>query len=323
MKNVIYFHRNLQAGYSINKVTQTVVRLINHKEEYYLPTNRATPASMVRNLWFVFRHRDRNCYNHLTGGAYYCMLALLGYKSIVTVHDTSEDILAKAPYVKRKLLEYLMFRIPFRCAGQIVCISEETKRTVSKYTNRKDIKVIHNAVPINHSSDNTLSLHSPFRILIIGTRSNKNIERSLLALAGFDCQVTIVGPLSEEQSSLIERNSLNVINKNNLTDDEIAVEYRNTDIVLFCSLYEGFGMPIIEANSYGRVVLASNLPVLMEVGGDSAMYVNPNNVDSIRCGVETLIGDEKLRRKLIENGYENVKRFTPEHISEQWMSLYK
>lgn len=55
MKNVIYFHRNLKAGYSINKVTQTVVGLINPKEEYYLPTNRATPIAMIRNIWFVFR----------------------------------------------------------------------------------------------------------------------------------------------------------------------------------------------------------------------------------------------------------------------------
>lgn len=323
MKKVIYFHRNLKAGYSINKVTQTVVRLINPKEEYYLPTNRATPIAMIRNIWFVFRHREKDCYNHLTGDAHYCMLALLGCKSILTVHDTSEYILARTSYVKRKLLEYLMFRIPFRCAGQIVCISEATKQTVLKYTDRKDIKVIHNAVPISPSFGDASSIHSPFRVLIVGTRVNKNVERSLMALPGLDCQITIIGTLSEKQSSIIEAKSLKVINKNNLTDDELATEYRNTDLVLFCSLYEGFGMPIIEANSYGKAVLTSNLPVLMEVGGDAAMYVDPMNEESIRNGVETIMRDEKLRSALIERGYKNVERFTPEHISKQWMTLYK
>lgn len=323
MKKVIYFHRNLRAGYSINKVTQTVVKLINPKEEYYLPSNRATPLAMIRNIWFVFRHRDKKCYNHLTGDAHYCMLALLGCRSILTVHDTSEDILARAPYVKRKLLEYLLFRIPFRCAGQIVCISEATKQTVSKYTDRKDIKVIHNAVPINPSSEGEAAIHSPFRVLIVGTRSNKNVERTLMALSNLDCQVTIIGPLSAEQSSLIAERSLNVVNKNNLTDDEMETEYKNTDLVSFCSLYEGFGMPIIEANSYGKVVLTSDLPVLKEVGGDAALYVNPNNVDSIREGVETIMRDEGLRRTLIENGYKNVERFAPEYISKQWMALYQ
>lgn len=259
----------------------------------------------------------------MTGDAHYCMLALLGCKSILTVHDTSEYLLARTSYVKRKLLEYLMFRIPFRCAGQIVCISEATKQTVLKYTNRKDIKVIHNAVPVSPYYGDALSIHFPFRVLIIGTRPNKNVERSLLALSGLDCQITIIGPLSEMQSSLIEAKSLNIINKNNLTDDDLAAEYRNTDLVLFCSLYEGFGMPIIEANSYGKAVLTSNLPVLMEVGGDAAMYVDPMNEESIRNGVEVLMRDEKLRRTLIENGHKNVERFTPERICQQWKALYK
>ena len=325
MNKVIYFHRNLKAGYSINKVTQTVVGLINPKEEYYLPSNRATPIAIIRNLWFVFRHRKKDCYNHLTGDAHYCMLALLGCKSILTVHDTSEYLLARSSYIKRKLLEYLMFRIPFRCADQIVCISEATKQMVLKYTDRKDIKVIHNAVPVpaRPSSADAVSIHSPFRVLIIGTRANKNVERSLRALSGLDCRITIVGPLSKEQSSLIEAKSLCVINKNDLTDDELAAEYRSTDLVLFCSLYEGFGMPIIEANSYGKAVLASNLPVLMEVGGDAAMYVDPMNEDSIRNGVEAIMRDEKLRTALIENGYKNIERFTPEYISNLWKSLYK
>ena len=73
MKHLVYFHRNRRAGYSINKVTQTVIRGIEDKEEYELPGLGPSPFTVLKNLWFVYRHRRKDSINHVTGDVQYAM----------------------------------------------------------------------------------------------------------------------------------------------------------------------------------------------------------------------------------------------------------
>ena len=110
--------------------------------------------------------------------------------------------------------------------------------------------------------------------------------------------------------------------KINLSDSEMIEEYKKTDVVSFISLFEGFGMPIIEANKVGRPVITSDIPVLREVAGDAAYFVDPTSVESIRNGFLQLLEDANLRQSLVEKGYENVKRFDVNKIRNQWINLY-
>lgn len=319
---VFFFHRNKAAGYSINKVTQTVIKNIENKKEFFLPKCGASFPALTGNVWFVVKHRNKRSINHITGDVHYAMLGLIGCKSVLTIHDTVALDYAKYSLIKRIILEYLWFRIPLRIATKVVCISEETKKCVEKYTNRRDITVIHNAIdPIFQRSDKDVS-SIPKKVLIIGTNPNKNLERTFEALRDINCELTIIGKPTDEQVAILRKNKIVYNVKTGLTDQQVVKEYENTDIVSFISLFEGFGMIVIEANKVGRPVITSDIPVLREVAGDAALFVDPMNVDDIKNGFQRLFEDADLRRNLVDKGYENVKCFEVGKILEQWISIY-
>ena len=319
---ITFFHRNIRAGYSINKVTQTVISAYKDKVEFYLPFHGASLNVIIRKLIFTFKHRDLNSVNHITGDIQYAMLALIGCRSVLTIHDTVSLDFRKMNPIKKIIFEWIWYRIPLRLATKVVCISEETKKSIQRFTDRNDIIVIHNAIdPIFQRVPKDLS-QKPFRILLIGTSSNKNLERTVEALNGFKCQLTIIGNLTPSQVELIRGNHIEYEVKSGLTDSQIVDEYIKADIVSFISLFEGFGMIIIEANQVGRPIICSDIPVLKEIANDSALYVNPTDVTDIRNGFKKLFEDSSLRYTLVENGFINITRFNVHEIRNKWTCLY-
>lgn len=323
MKRVVYFHRNLKAGFSINKVTQTFVSGITDKVEYYVPSERALPTSLLKNLWYVFNHRERNCINHITGDIHYCMLALAGCKSVLTVHDTVSVDYNPVSKMKRLYNRLFWFTIPTKIATKVVCISEETKRHLSKYSKRKDLEVIYNAIDPSFKTILKDQTKNPYKVLQIGTSANKNLERTILALHGINCELTIIGKMTQAQEALLIEQGVKYRNLFNLSDEDILKEYANSDIVSFISLFEGFGMPIIEANKTGRPVITSSIPVLKEIANDSAVFVNPEDIKEMHEGFVKLFNDSDLRNLCVERGLENVKRFEPSTIIRSWERLYE
>lgn len=318
--SITYFHRNLKAGYSINKVTQTIVSTIEDKEEFYVPCYRF--YGVLKNLWFVFRRRNKRGINHVTGDIHYCILALIGCKSVLTIHDAVSIDFIKRSWLSKSLTEWIWFRLPLKFATKVVCISEETKKSILRFTKRKDIKVIYNAVDPIFKSSPKKEINDPLRVLMIGTSPNKNIERTFEALTGTPCELTIVGCLNDSQKNLLNQLDLNYINKTGLSDQEIVDEYEKCDVVSFVSLYEGFGMPVIEANKVGRPVLASRIEVLKEIADNSALFVDPYDVNDIRRGFYYLFNSHEQRDRCVQNGFCNIKRFTDTAIKAQWISLY-
>lgn len=322
MNKVVYFHRNIQAGYSINKVTQTIISGFENKVEQFLPFMGASLSVIIKNLIFVYKHREKKAINHVTGDVHYVLMALIGCKSVLTIHDTVPLQFNKINKVKKLIIEWLWYRIPLMIATKVVCISEETKRCVENYTSRKDLVVIHNAVdPVFHKVDKKNNKSIP-RILIIGTSPNKNLFRTLESLNGLECELVIIGKPSQNEIVYLRENTFSYIIKTNLSDEQIVKEYADADIVSFISLFEGFGMIIIEANKVGRPVICSHIPVLKEVAGNSALFVDPNDISDIRNGFQRLINDENLQKSLISEGFENVKRFEVDTIRKEWIDLY-
>jgi glycosyltransferase involved in cell wall biosynthesis len=319
----LFFHRNLAAGYSINKVTQTIVRQIPDKEEFYVPYAGASLKSILGNLIFVFKHRNRKAINHITGDIHYCILALIGCKSVLTIHDTVALDFNELSKLKKFLIEWLWFRLPLLLATKVVCISEQTRQCVKRLTNRKDIVVIHNAID---------PLFKPFpphqhrdipSILLIGTNPNKNLLRTIEALQGVKCKVSIIGKLSKEQLAALDRYHICYENRQNLSDEQILEEYVKCDVVSFISLFEGFGMIVIEANKVGRPVVCSDIPVLKEIGGDAALFVNPYHVEEIRNAFSQLLYDDILYKDYVIKGEMNVQRFDSSFIASQWIKFYE
>lgn len=99
-------------------------------------------------------------------------------------------------------------------------------------------------------------------------------------------------------------------------DEDMAALYSAADAFLFPTLYEGFGIPVIEAQSCGTPVLTSNVSSLPEVGGDAAIYIDPYNEEDICAGIVKIVGDTVLAQELQEKGYENAKQFSWEKSAE-------
>ncbi|ADL26865.1 glycosyltransferase, group 1 family [Fibrobacter succinogenes subsp. succinogenes S85] len=248
---------------------------------------------------------------------------MIGCNSVLTIHDTVLIDFQNHPFFKKKIFEWLWFRLPLKFATRIVCISEETKKSVLRYTNRSDIEVVHNAIDLKFKySPKELNLDKP-RILIIGTNPNKNLLRVFDALKNQSFFIVVVGKLNEEQKKFLDLNGFDYENKINLSDNEIVEEYKKSDIVSFVSLYEGFGMPVIEANAIGRPVICSDIPVLREVARNSALFVNPYDVVAIKNAFLELKRDRLLCLELVECGLRNVNRFKKEIIQKQWDKIYQ
>lgn len=320
---IVYFHRGIKKGYSINKVTQTVIRDIPNKIEYFVPYSRASISEVLKNMLYIFKHRNKNGINHITGDIHYGIIPLMCCKTVLTVHDTVMIDYNEISGLKKFIAKWLWFKLPLMLATKIVCISEATKKSLANYTSRKDIIVIHDAIdPSFHYVEKSTTNECP-NILIIGTKENKNVERTLTALTGINCKVTIIGKLSGTQLDVLSNNNIDYVNKCNLTDDEIFNEYCKADIISFVSLFEGFGMIIIEGNKVGRPVISSTIDVLKEVGGDSVYYVDPLDIRDINKGFTELINNVELRETLVKKGLKNVQRFEADYIRSKWLDVYK
>lgn len=105
--------------------------------------------------------------------------------------------------------------------------------------------------------------------------------------------------------------------------DTLRVFYQSAAVFAFPSLYEGFGLPPLEAMAAGVPVVTSNVSSLPEVVGDAAVIVNPENVFDIARGLRDALLDEELRRKLIAKGYQQVKRFSWEKTASQVLEIYR
>jgi glycosyltransferase involved in cell wall biosynthesis len=108
-----------------------------------------------------------------------------------------------------------------------------------------------------------------------------------------------------------------------ITEEEKSVLYKYAKAFVFVSTHEGFGFPILEAQSLGVPVLTSNTSSLPEIAGDGALFVNPFDIEEISKGMEKIVFDENLRKDLIQKGYENIKRFSWRKSAEELLEIFK
>jgi len=108
-----------------------------------------------------------------------------------------------------------------------------------------------------------------------------------------------------------------------LTDEELVAAYRRCDMVVFASLYEGFGLPILEAQAMGRPVITSNFGAMREAAGDAALLVDPYSVEEIRAAILRIKNEPGLREELVRKGRENVERFRAKAVAARYAEIYR
>ena len=132
-----------------------------------------------------------------------------------------------------------------------------------------------------------------------------------------------MGPLPEETKNALVSNKVGYTNYTQLTNEQVAARYAEADIVSFVSTHEGFGMPIVEAQSIERVCVTSNCSSMPEVAGEGACLVDPFDVSSIRHGFERVTRDNGYREFLLAAGRQNKRRFNANEIALSYAALYQ
>ena len=321
---ITYIYRHpLPQYHSIETVFNTVVQAIAKQmvvEKHFVPYAGALPHLVLGNLLSV-KPDSRQCY-HVTGDVTY-MGIRLGSRCVLTVHDV-QSALSGHP-LKRRLIKWFWFQWPARRVPFITVISEFSKRELVAIipSQAHKIQVVPNPVdPAFRPVTKVFRSDGPV-ILCMGTKSNKNLERIITAVAALPCTLHIVGKLQPGQLDMLQQYGVTYKNNVQLHKADIVKAYQSADMLCFPSTYEGFGMPIIEAQASGIPVITSNLGAMKEVAGDGACLVDPYSEASIRAGVLKIIYQSNYREQLIQNGLKNVQRFTLEHIAQQYQSLYK
>jgi len=262
--------------------------------------------------------------NHITGDVHYLAYFLKKKRTILTIHDCVS--LERLTGLKHKIFLYLWYWLPIKRSALVTVISESTKRELFRYVDVKEekIRVIPDCVfPMFRPSPTKIWNEMKPLILQVGTTENKNLARLAEALAGIRCHLRIIGKLSNEQIKALESHRIEYSVVAGLSDEQLVKEYCDADMVIFVSTYEGFGLPIVEAQASGRPVVTSNILSMPEVAGDGACFADPYDIVSIREAVLKVMNNSSYRKGLIKNGFENVKRFSAEKIATQYVELYK
>jgi glycosyltransferase involved in cell wall biosynthesis len=232
-------------------------------------------------------------------------------------------------------------------AKKVLTISNSTKFDIIKEYKiaENKIKVIYPGIKpaTNYSEQNMNILKTKYNItgdyiLFVGTlQPRKNINRLIEAFSQIipersdnkevkshtkNLQLIIIGKKGWMYEEILKKpKELNIENKvkflDFVPDEDLAVFYKNAVCYVLPSLYEGFGLPILEAMQHDCPVITSNISSLPEAGGDAALYVNPKDINDISLKIKQLISDINLRRSLIQKGKKQITKFNWEKTARE------
>ena len=149
----------------------------------------------------------------------------------------------------------------------------------------------------------------PYLLYVGNDYPHKNLKRLKLAFEklikqGLDYELVLAGT-----DSFVD-------------DEELDKLYRNAELFIFPSLSEGFGLPPLEAMTRGVGVVCSNIPCLVEILGNAAIYFNPLDIDDIAEKIKKVLLDKDLKDELIKRGYERIKKYNWQKMAEETLETY-
>lgn len=266
---------------------------------------------------------------HQTDFGTYLFKAIKNKPMVTTYHDT--NFLTEYDYNPRmrRLQEESLRR-----ADAIIAISENTRRDMLKFFDLDDkkITVIHHGIdtPEIPAGLEARVIAEPY-ILYVGMRHRfknfSNFVKGFGAIAFRFPGLKVVctrNPFTKEEQELFAQ--LGISDRMQVvTADEITLNrlYRDALFFVFPSLYEGFGMPILEAMANGCPTAIADASCFPEIGGDASLYFDPKDTDSIADALGTMIQDESLRRELTAKGRIRASQFSWQKCADSHLALYK
>ena len=324
---VNYFQRRPREGFNFsleyiyNDIRTRLVGKIDATIYFSSQYNDGYFSKFINILQAAFR--KQNGVNHITGEVHFLNLLMRKSRVVLTILDCG--MMERKKGAAKKIVKWLYLIAPVAKSKWVTAISEETKNQIISYTgcNPDKIKVIPVAInPIYQPFPKKFNHLKPV-LLQIGTGHNKNLLRLIEAIDGVTCHLSIVGKLSTDHIEALKAHKIDYSNWCGLSDTQILERYIECDIVCFISTFEGFGMPIVEANAVERVVITSNLSSMPEIAGNAACLINPYSIDEIRANILKIIDNNNYREALIEEGKINKLRFDGDKIANMYYDLYR
>jgi glycosyltransferase involved in cell wall biosynthesis len=265
--------------------------------------------------------------------------------TVVTIHDLSLKLYPQCHPVRRLLLNRPLMQVALRQASAIVTVSNSTRRDLLRLHGvpADRVSVVHEAAspafrPILERAvlEQVRAKYGlPERfVLYVGTiEPRKNLGRLMAALAqaraqGVPHHLVCVGPYgwsSRDLAGTIERLDLTryVHFTGYVPFEDLPAIYNLGELFVFPSLYEGFGLPVVEAMACGTPVVTANSSSLAEIAGDAAITVNPASVDEIAEAIRVLALDEARRRDLSNRGRQRSRAFSWAQTAKNMLAVYQ
>ena len=283
------------------------------------------------NKWYCRRLLKQNDFNVFHPTYYHpYFLELVKKPVVLTVHDMINELYPhyfKAdPFIthKKKLIER---------ADHIIAISESTKNDIQHFYNIDDnkISIIYHGYQMRETNASPdIAVNKKKYLLYVGDRAGyKNFNRCIQSSAHLLLKYSIKlicaggGTFNAEEIQLFNRlNIMNVVEQLTITDDQLTCLYINAIALIYPSLYEGFGLPVLEAFYNNCPVILSNTSSLPEVGGQAAAYFDPTEEASITFAVERVISDDELQKKMKFAGSKRLELFRFENCLQKTKAVY-
>ena len=324
MKVTYFFRKPFQDYHSIEGVFENVQFYLKDKVQVRNYELKRYSSGILNRILSCFEvNEQQEDVNHITGDIHFIALGLNKRKTVLTIHDLAP--LRNSRGLKHEILKFFWYQLPIWRVRYVTVISEFTKKELLQTVkvNAEKVIVIPNPLPadLKYHEKNQLS-NKPI-LLQVGTAYNKNLEGLIQAIEGMEVRLLILGKLSTHQLELLKAKEIDYENAFNLEYNEVVAYYKRADIVCFATFYEGFGLPILEAQKIGRAVITSNRCAMPETAGAGALLIDPENPDDYREAICSLIQNEERRKSLIEAGLKNVERFEGTAVSQRYYDLYR
>jgi glycosyltransferase involved in cell wall biosynthesis len=263
-----------------------------------------------------------------------------GQRLVVTVHDLAFDRYPKLFPRAWRAMYRLGLRAAVRRADAIVTPSRSTAEDVLSRTNidPRKLHVVPEAAALPASQVDVgealarLKVRTPY-VLFVGTiEPRKNLVRLVrayrrVAATGVPHALVLAGPLGWHHERLMRELALEgpgeIVMTGALAPDELDAVYRAADAFVYPSVYEGFGLPVLEAMTRGVPVVASNTSSLPEVTGEAAIGVNPRSVRELAAAIESLCTDVDLAERLAAAGRRRAERFSWDETAARTAEVYE
>jgi glycosyltransferase involved in cell wall biosynthesis len=261
-------------------------------------------------------------------------------KMVLTVHDIVHMLFPHTMSLSGLVIERLLMRRSIRKADYVIASSVSTASGI-----QENYQVEPTKLSVVYPGCYTFSeyLHSPIPddeklprkyFLFVGTiEPRKNLRAILGAFALLDAErenvnLVVVGNIgwkTKDIMSLLKAHRYRSrIHFTGYVDDaRLSFIYRNAFCLLYPSLYEGFGFPVLEAMTYGVPVITSNVSSMPEVAGDATLLVDPNDVNGLADAMNNILVNGDMRNIMIFKGYERVRKFSWKQCAEETLGIFK